>query len=302
MAAAGSPTGTQLFYHISTWIPSDIHVVYVSNVGLDAAWGKHHDSRFDEFERIVVQSGLVGSPLTRIETVRDIPIAASVFWGRALRFHNTPSTLGVKSNFAGCLFLLSSQIEQVLSSIDPKFRLNTSGGVYFRLPPSRNERYPAAIAVPESNLLMLCSDEALAHEIMHVKNRATRKSVAWFQDIPKEWVDVNTPIWEIRRFKHGENDPTSPFSPVPGILPSYKDEKSIAMTFAIESEMAATVNYITADKSAIPSYEQTWGLMASARRSNGDTIITMKFNPSLDVYGNMRSRILLMLLGMLIVV
>jgi hypothetical protein len=303
---SGQPRGSMLFEHIVPWLPSDMEVVYVSNapvkgVSVQGIGG----SVVDTYSRLtgaamaeVVYPDQAPDPLAKLEA------SESLYTGRRFGSQDTPTGLGVKGRLEGCSFFRSrhESVDELLAFLDKRrdeFLL--APGVY-RLTIGTRGPKTAVLSVPEPDLMMVCSDQILAGEILGRKSRGLPSVAFGDRQVMRKWVNSQALVWGFRQFTPSATDPTTPLSGAQTILPNYKDSKAIAMTFALESGSRARVVYITGDSNRASAYEQAWPGSSVSVTNQGQVGITLEFDPSQDPNDQMPARVMLMLLGILVVV
>jgi hypothetical protein len=309
LLAGGAPhpqEGNVLFEQVAPWLPSDTEVVYDSNVSIKGLVSSTNEEVIDHYSRWAAAAiGELNETDQATEPLRELDATGSVYAGRRFRLLGTPG-LGLAGRFEGCSFFRVNQnaAARVIRFLDSrKEQLLLRAGLY-RLTTRAGGPTAAALAIPEPDVLMACSDRQLAEEILARKDARLPRIAFQDEGLPGEFADSQSLVWGFRHFTHNATDVTSPLRGAPRILPNYSDAKAVAMFFVLESSTRARVVYITKNPKSASMYEKVWGgkgsSMPTARQ--GKWAITLQFDPSRDPGDRMEARVLLLLLGVLVVV
>jgi hypothetical protein len=305
--------GSTLFDQVSPWLPSNMEALYVTNMPIKGLSPRGMSPRgnelnLDGYARLAVSAVPEAETADAIgDALANFDASDALYIGREFRVVDTPGGLGVRGRFEGCSFLRSSHpaVDAVLSSLDTKHIERLRGVAIYRFLPAKDRLNPTTVAAPEPDLLMICTDRSLMEEILIRKKDGSPRVAFPALDFANDGIDTNALAWGFREFRSAKADLTSPLNSAQGFLPQYKDSKAVAMAFSLESKSLARVIYLTAEVRAASRYEQTWEIKSRSieqQRRGGLTVITMEFDPSQDSTGQMRARVLLLLLGIILVV
>jgi hypothetical protein len=303
-AVFGRSPGSDLFQHVRPWLPAEIEVAYVSNLPLETLSLYHSLAILADYGSLAALA-VVGldSPEVPASAVTRFKADAAVYVGGRYRLLSPPASLGLQGRFEGCSFLLSSK-----DSVDAYLRRGKahaggpgSSGPY-RVGSSKAPGNEVYVSAAEPDLLVICSDRALAQRILTRKKQGT-PGVA-FAPNNAEWklINADAPVWGVRRFARVHPDPTSPLGGARGLLPDYGDSLAVAMTFTLESPSLARVAYLTRTQAGNSGYGRTWSIPTTFSAMQDYRIISMQFDPSADTSGEHRLRVMLLLLGVILAV
>lgn len=304
MASQQRP-GTTIFEHVARWLPSDVETVYATNVGLEGLVDRMPESVPTSYAALAASAieGLrrAGVPTDVLGTFKA---TEGLYAGRHFRTLRPAGGLGLAGALEACSFLRSSQsaVDKLLRLLGDDGPQGRREGQRYRLVPSLVSPNPLLFSALEPGLLMVCSDRSFGDEILALKATSAKRPRLQISDIIRAQVETSAMIWGLRLFRHGTTDPTSVLSPALGILPEYRDSGAVAMTFALETSSRAKVIYLTKSEGRLEGYERTWDVKATVASQSGYRVVTIIFDPSQDATGQMRVRVMLMLLGMLVVV
>lgn len=294
--------GAKLFDRVRGWLPSDIEALYVSNFpfrGFPSGVEKPVPEAYARLAGIVTAEIRRENPLAK--GIDDIAVDACVHFGRSFRAIEKRDGLGLSGRLQACSFLRASpdQVVQALRPLQEHVAGSSHGTTFYRLD-SLVPHFPVLLSAPAEDLLMICNDIQLAEEILERKARNSPSGVFRTMDPLWKYVNVDAPVWGLRRFVRNQRDPTSPLSRAPEVLQHYHDRGAIGMTFTLQSASLAMVTYLTTTKGADINYERSWKLPSSTSFEGGHEVVRMAFNPSQDNNGDFVVRVSLTLLGLVI--
>ncbi len=234
-------------------------------------------------------------------SLSGLKVQSGLYYGRRFKLVRGKTGFGLYGSMEGCSILQTSaavsmeDVGRALRALPGEFtRGERIAVVHHNATAQGDPEGQTYVAMPGSNLIVGCSDRELLVEMLSRKqHKAGREALP--EGLPEwRWVDRTAAVWGIRHYHDEAQDPTSPRD-FNGQIPY--DRKATGMTFSWVSDSAADLNFLTSDGQAASSYSAAWGGIVSAPSPG---IFAARFDPSKDITGTLRLKVVSLLLGTVI--